>query len=199
MGTDKEEKTKVDDILQFFRNTKVTAVLIVVGLFLVGFNQVTEALENSLRRLGIIKTFNTSVETNRGQFSAKFVENAWNRMFWMRAYTEWVKIKIPESEQLMAYNKYITASEIWSSQLMNYYLWFDEYYPGSGKRELLQETIQPKLVGIGRAIRRLRFNSSSISDSLIIARVDSIQNLVNDVNNDFYLIVDQKQSAKRLL
>ena len=190
----KKDVNRVDKFILFFQNNKLSASIIVIGLFLIGFNTVTESGENTLRRLGLIKTFNTSTETSRGQFSSLLLENAWNRMFWMRVYTERVRLKAEIIEQQTAYQKYIDASETWSSRLMNYYLGLDEYYSGSNKRKILQEIIQPKFIQIGNLIRELKYRSDTISESMVIVKVDSIQNLVDDVNVDFYYLIDQKQN-----
>ena len=79
---------------------------------------------------------------------------------------------------------------------MNYYLGLDEYYPNSGKRNILQGTIQPKFIQIGNMIRSLKFRPDTLSSESIIQRVDSIQEIVSDVNADFYFLIDEKDKMQ---
>ncbi len=196
MANINNDTNRVDSIVKFFKNNKFSATIIVFGLFLIGFNQVADSGESILRRLGFIKTFNISTETGRGQFSAQLLENAWNRMFWMRAYSERVRLKADKTEQLIAYQKYIDATETWSSRIMNYYLGLDEYYSDSNKRQILERTIQPKFKQIGTLIRDLKFRSDTISDLSVTIKVDSIQKFVDNVNVDFYFLIDEKYKRK---
>lgn len=156
-----------------------------------GFDKISEAGENVLRRFRWIDTFDVS-NGKRGSFSAGLLENAWNRMFWMRVYSERVKLKASDSDKNLAWDKYITSSETWSSGIMNYYLGLEEYYPDSNKRAVLQETIQPKFLNIARKLAFLKYNEQHVSDSTRTALVKEIQTLVDNVNEDFYFLISRE-------
>jgi hypothetical protein len=192
MGVNQDNNTKVDILIRFFKNNKFTSVLIFVCLIIIGLRQVTESGDSILRTLGFAKKYNVDQATNRGKFSSSLLENAWNRMFWMRAYTERIRLNASKEELNNAYQKYIDASEKWSSNIMNYYLGLEEYYPNSEKRNILQDKIQPNFISVGKLISDLKYSLDTMPRERIINRIDSIQQQVNDINVDFYFLIDQK-------
>ena len=190
--TDKATKeTRVDTLIKFFQNNKFTSTLILFGIIIIGFGKVADSSDSILRKIGIIKSYNVNQSTNRGRFSSALLENAWNRMFWMRAYTERIRLNATPDEKKLAWQKYIDASEKWSSNIMNYYLGLDEYYPNSGKRIILENTIQPKFIKVAHMITALKYSLDTLPKDIAISKIDSIQSLVNDVNPDFYFLIDQ--------
>lgn len=188
--------TRVEKTIALIKNNKIYATLIVVGLIIISFSKVTESFDTTLRIIGLRKSFNINESSERGQFSAQLVENAWNRMFWIRVYSERVRLKAPQDEQIEAWKKYIDASEIWSSRIMNYYMGLDLYYANSGKREILEAQIQPKFIDIGIKMRELKYKFTFLDSTKIVNKVDSIQNLVDNINTDFYTLIDQKETNK---
>ncbi|MCF6404816.1 hypothetical protein L3C95_18095 [Chitinophaga filiformis] len=185
------KETRVDIIIRFFQNNKLTASMISLGIIIITTAQVIQSGDSILRTFGLRKYYDVNVATNRGRFSNILLENAWNRMFWMRSYTERVRLNAPSDEQRQAYQKYIDATEKWSSNIMNYYLGLEEYYPNTNKRELLESTIQPQFIRAGQMITGLKYGIDTMSKENIIAKVDTIQNLVNSLNPDFYFLIDQ--------
>jgi hypothetical protein len=196
MSDDTRKQTRVDILVRFFQNNKLTASLILLGILIIALAKVTESGDSILRRLGVVKTYNIDQATNRGKFSSTLLENAWNRMFWMRVYTERIKRNATLEEQKQAWQKYIDATEKWSSNIMNYYLGLEEYYPNSGKREILEGTIQPQFIRVGQMIAALKYAVDSSSREVLISKSDSIQSMVNDLNPDFYFLIDQPINKK---
>jgi len=66
------------------------------------------------------------------------------------------------------------------------------------KRELLQLRIQPRLAALGGEIEKLRCSSATVTDSATIVRINLLQAEIDSVNDDFYLLIDQKESGKAL-
>ena len=141
--------------------------------------------------MGVVKTYDIDQATNRGKFSSELIENAWNRMFWMRVYTERIRMDTSIEEQTQAWQKYIDASEKWSSNIMNYYLGLEDYYPNTDKRKILEYRLQPKFIKTAQMIARLKYSIDVASRESQISKVDSIQNIVNDLNYEFYFLIDQ--------
>lgn len=191
MGDKPQKETRVDVLLQFFHDNKFTAALIVTGLIVIGVAEVVESGDSVLRKIGLVKSYDVNQATNRGKFSSTLLENGWNRMFWMRAYTERIKLNASAEEQQDAYEKYIEASEKWSSNIMNYYLGLEEYYPSSNKRQILEGTIQLKFIEAAEVIRSLKFASDTLSARDKIIKIDLVQSIVSDINNDFYFLIDR--------
>lgn len=190
------KETRVDILIRFFQNNKLTAILILLGIIIMAVAQVAQSGDSILRTFGLRKSYDVNVATNRGKFSNTLLENAWNRMFWIRAYTERVRLNTSPDEQKQAYQKYIDATEKWSSNIMNYYLGLEEYYPNTNKRELLEGTIQPQFIKAGQMIANLKYGIDTMSKESIIANVDAIQNLINSLNPDFYFLIDQPAAKK---
>lgn len=192
MHAQKDTKdTKTDRAMRLLKNNKMVATLIVVVTIIIGFDKLSGSIDNILRTLGIKRTYVVDQDSDRGKFSSNLLENAWNRMFWMRVYAERVKVGATKEEQLAAWQKYVDATEKWSSNIMNYYLGLEQYYPNSGKRDLLEDTIQPQFINIATEIRQLRFNKVPILDSEALKKIDTIQWNIDSVNNDFYFLIDQ--------
>jgi len=189
-------ETRVDVLIRFFQNNKLTASIIFLGIFIIAFAKVTESGNSVLRTFGIVKSYNIDQATNRGKFSAALLENAWNRMFWMRVYTERIKLNSNSEEQKIAYQKYIDATEKWSSNIMNYYLGLEEYYPKTDKRIILEGTIQPKFREAAKMIQALKYSADTLQLESKIFKVDSIQNIVDNINTDFYFLIDQQIGKK---
>jgi hypothetical protein len=194
--TDKATETRVDVLIRFFQNNKLTASLILFGILIIALAKVTESGDSILRKLGIVKSYNIDQATNRGKFSSILLENAWNRMFWMRVYTERIRLNASTEDQKVAYEKYINATEKWSSNIMNYYLGLEEYYPNTDKRKILEGTIQPKFREAAKMIQILKYSNDMLLMDKKIMKVDSIQSIVDDVNMDFYFLIDQPVNNK---
>ena len=191
-----QNETRVDILIRFFQNNRLTSFLILLGIIIIAFAKVTESGDTILRNLGVVKSYNVDQSTDRGKFSTTLIENAWNRMFWMRAYTERVRLNASTEEQKQAWQKYIDATERWSSNIMNYYLGLEEYYPKSGKREILEKTIQPQFIKAGAMIVKLKYAVDTLPQDIKISKIDSIQNIVGNVNPDFYFLIDQPIDKK---
>lgn len=190
-------ETKTDKILKWVKNNIIIAIAIVFCITILATEKVISAVDTIARVTGLRKSYDVTENTERGRFSSALLENAWNRMFWMRVYTERVRVGAPKEEQLRAWQKYIDATEKWSSNIMNYLLGLEQYYPGSDKRSFLEDTIQPKLIEIGQMIRALKYPVDSISHNIVGPKIDSIQGKVDDVNNDFYSLIDQPNNPSK--
>ncbi|WP_149242838.1 hypothetical protein [Dyadobacter sp. 32] len=191
-----QNETRVDILLGIFQNNKLTAILILVGIVVITFAKVTESGDSILRTFGIIKSYNVDQATDRGKFSSQLIENAWNRMFWMRVYTERIRLNANSDDQNVAYQKYIDATEKWSSNIMNYYLGLEQYYPKTDKRNLLEGTIQPEFIEAAKMIQTLKLSADTLKFEIKIIKVDSIQYIVDNINRDFYLLIDQSVDMK---
>ena len=185
------KETKTDRLLKLLKNSKTIAIFIIVSSVIIGFDKFSISIDSILRTWGVKKTYVVNQDSDRGKFSSNLLENAWNRMFWMKTYTERIRLRATKEEQIEAWQKYIDATEKWSSNIMNYYLGLEQYYPDSQKRDLLEDTIQPKLIAIGVRIRQLRFPIDSLTKDEIVKKIDTIQLKVDSVNNDFYFLIDQ--------
>jgi hypothetical protein len=181
----------VDVLLNFFKNNVFTSVIIVVGLLLVSFAQVTESSNQLLRTFGLIHTYDVGQESARGRFSSALVETAWNRLFWMRNYAEKVKRRAPIQEQDKSWDKFMSATEKWSSNIMNYYIGLDEYYKDGKKRRNLEYTIQPMINRATALMVNLRYSVAALDSIAIIKDVAKIHKTVDSINYKLYSFVDQ--------
>ena len=199
MATPNDE-TRVDSELRYFKNNRFIAGLILIGLVIMGLSKVVESGDSILRILGIEKSYSVDMSTDRGKFSASLAENAWSRMFWMRAYIKRARINATQQEQNMAWQKNMEATEKWSSNIMNYYLGLEEYYPKTKKRIDLEDTIQPKFDRAGRMVSEIKFTLDTADRTRFIPQLDSMciraNNLIDTINTDLYSLVDYSIKKK---
>lgn len=191
MTTEKSKESRVDSIIGIFQNNKYSSTLILIGIIIISFSKVVDSGDSIARKLGLIKTYNVDASTNRGQFSSQLVKNGWNRMYWIRSYTERIRLKAKEEDLEKAWDKYMDATEVWSSNIMNYYLGLEEYYPDNSKRVQLQYDIQPLFIKVHKIMVTLRYKSDSLSNEEIVNNINSAQKIVDDINPKFCLLVDQ--------
>ena len=201
--------TRVDILLRFFQNNKFTSSLILLGILIIALAKVTESGDNILRKLGIVKSYDIDKATIRGKFSSDLLENINNRLFWVDSYTGRVRLRAATQEQDQAWQKYIEANEKWNSNLINYYLGLDEYYPNSGKRGTLEGIIQEDLRSIHSSLIDLRYNSGdlnyskiltqkdSIDWSRILLKLDSINAKINDIRPKIYSFIDKSEQQNK--
>ncbi len=193
MPNNQKEGTRVDILLAFFQNNKFTSVIIVMCLALIGLTKVTEAGDQLLRKCGIIKTYEVDQITERGRFSWEFTETAWNRLFWMRNYTERIRRNAPEEDKAISWQKLMQATEKWSTELMNYYIGLDTYYPKSDKRYILENKIQPSISTAMALIVNLKYDLKKLDSAGVQNRVKQIQDSIENVNISLYNLIDQKR------
>jgi len=187
---------RVDKLIKILRNGWLTAPIVVVGIFLISFGKVTDAVDHSLRELGLIHSYDVNLDTERGRFSSELIRNAWNRLFWTRTYNDRHLHNAPTEEQDKAWNKYIDALETWNSNLMNYYIGLDKYYKGSNKRDTLK-VIQQKLRLVAALMDTLRNNYPHFN----ALRLDSVSFRINrciddTINPVLYKMVDQPENIR---
>jgi len=198
MTNSKKEGTRVDFLLAFFQNNKFTSVIIVLCLALIGLGKVTESGDQLLRSLGWNKPYDVNQVTERGRFSWELIETAWNRLFWMRNYTERIRRKAPAADTELSWQKLMLASEKWNTEVMNYYIGLDTFYPDSHKRDTLENHIQPSINSTMKLIVELRYSLKSDSVDLK-NKIKEIQDSIEVVNNRLYHLVDQSLPKKKLL
>lgn len=187
-----KKATRVDLLITFFKNNPFTAIIIVFCLALIGFSNATESGEKLLRSFGIIKKYDVNLATERGRFSWDLIESAWNRMFWMRNYTERVRKRASADDQAKSWQKLMDATEKWSTELMNYYIGLDTYYQDSHKRDTLEVRIVPSINSAMQQIVDLRYTLSSLDSLEVENRVKKIQDSISEINIALYRFVDQK-------
>jgi hypothetical protein len=198
MTTTKQKKeTRVDALVRFFQNNKFTSVFILMGIIIIALSKVTESGDNILRTLGIIKTYSVNQESGRGKFSSQLCENSWNRMFWMRNVMFSIQRSKNKQEIGYAWQKYVDATEKYNSNLMNYYLGLDEYYPKTNKRQILEDTINPKFSQAALLLNELkcRYDTLQVGNKNLI--IKKALNLIDEVNADFYILMDQAPLVKK--
>jgi hypothetical protein len=189
-GTEKEG-TRVDFLLRFFQNNKISAVVIVLCLALIGLSKVVDSSNQLLRWCGIVETYDVNQVTARGRFSWELTETAWNRLFWMRNYTERIRRNAPTEDQAVSWQKLMQATEKWSTELMNYYIGLDTYYPESRKREILENQIQPSINAVMTNIVNLRYALPKLDSMAVETKVKEIKDSIEIVNIKLYDFVDQ--------
>ncbi|MGQ7856595.1 hypothetical protein ACUN24_20350 [Pedobacter sp. WC2501] len=191
-----KKRNQVDILIGFLQNNKFTGAIIFLGIILIAFAKVTESGDQLMRTFGLIKTYEVGQESPRGRFSAALIENAWNRIFWMRNYTRKVELGATKDEQAKSWDKLIQATEGWSSNLMNYYIGLDEYYPDGVKRKLLENVIQPKFEESTSMIVDIKYNMDSLNQAELGERITKVKNSVDLLNSELYHLVDQKEPNK---
>ena len=190
MAKEENTPTRIETIINNLKNDKWISYIILAGLIIISLGKVTESAETILRSAGIIKSYDVNQATNRGKFSSAFLENGFNRIFWMESYVGRIKRNAPAIDQEQAWQKYFESNEKWNSNLMNYYLGLQEYYPKSGKMEKVQQRIQPKFIRAHNIMLVLRYGRDTVSANKLTLYEDSILNITKDVRPDFYFIMD---------
>lgn len=131
--------TAVKDLVKEFeeraRRTPVFAALIILATIIIGTGEVESHWSEILVSLGIKKevALELSFQTAKGEFSRRFAELAWRRLFWTKNYVEKVRIGRPKDEQDYAWNKHLDTVADWSADIIVNINGFEEYYPKTGK------------------------------------------------------------------
>lgn len=192
-----ESKTKVDLLLAILQNNRFSALIIVFCIIFIGFSKVIESGNQIMRSLGIIQTYDVNQASERGRFSWELTEIAWNRLFWMRSYYQCVRLHATATEQAEAWQKLMDGTEKWSSNLVNYYIGLDTYYPGSHKRDTLENRIQPIFASVADDLLKLKYDLPKLDSIAVEKRLNTIGFEIDALNNKLYRFVDQTPSNKK--
>lgn len=171
----------VGKVKSWFGSNKIVAPVILLCAFFIWFDNVTGALENTLRRFNIIESFTMSKDTRAGDFSCKFFEDARYRLFWIKEYTEAFQNKNSTKEQESAFDKYINASANWSSQLNYYKYSVNDFYGSSEVAAILKDSIPSKFQKMDMLLKKLKYRTDTVSNSGSIKTINTLRGNVDSI------------------
>ena len=190
-----EKTTKLDSFIRWFKNHRIFSYVLLICISLITLNEFTDASDKLLRRVGIIKTLDVTSNNAKSELSQNIIRTAWNRMFWTRNYTEKIKRGASAIELKESWDKYMLATEKWSSEIMIYYISLDKFYPNTDKRAILENRVQPKFGKIASKMASLKYSlvdtTKNHSDL-----ANEIQNMNNELNFDLYFFIYEIESKK---
>jgi hypothetical protein len=123
---------------------------------------------------------------SKGAFSLQIVSTAWKRLFWTRNVIERIHLKAPQHEVEVAWGEYIEASEEWNTQLMGNLQLLEHYYPGSGKRKVLEQEIQPLFGSINEELIRIIYSPYPAKSQPTPKQLEHLKSRVDDLNRRLY-------------
>jgi hypothetical protein len=95
-------------------------------------------------------------DTTRGTFSRQLMQDAWNRLFWMRRYASSVENQLPLQSQDSAWQKYVESLERWNTNLMVNIVMLRQYYDDQRARRF-EDVIQVEFLSAHDCITKIRF------------------------------------------
>jgi hypothetical protein len=128
-------KDLVKEFEEWVHKTPVLAVPVILGTLVVGTGEVlshwSEILDffHPKKEVALELTFQTA----KGDFSRRFAELAWRRLFWTRNYLEKIRRDRALAEQDYAWNKHLDSVADWSADSIVNMNGFEEYYPNTNK------------------------------------------------------------------
>jgi hypothetical protein len=176
--------TRADITLNFLRNNWFSSIIIVLSTTLVGFSKVADAVDDITHYFHWGDHYDVDESTERGRFSAELLQTAEYRLFWMQAYCSSVKEMATAADQTIAWNKYQDANGKWNANLVSYFLGLDKYYPKTKKREMLEDSIQPKFHDTNELMEKIHYvakQNASKTDS--VYSIGLSRDLVQAVGN----------------
>lgn len=132
--------------------------------------------------------------SSKGAFSLQITRTAWKRLFWTRAVLQRVRLKAPREAVEVAWERYITASEGWNTDLMGNLQLLDRYYPGSGKRQILQGEIQPRFGKINDELVQIVYSVYSGGPEPSPGQLDRLKAQIDDVNRRLYAFTSDMET-----
>ncbi len=130
-----------------------------------------------------------AADASKGQFSRALTELAWRRLFWARVFAKRNEFGAPAAELGAAWSKLLDATEAWNSELMVNLQLLDHFYPGTGKRELLEGDLQDRWGSLDDLLRQLKYMADPSSSPAAADLRKKISSEADELNVALYRFV----------
>jgi hypothetical protein len=147
-------------------------ILVIGGLITYG---VGEAIKDSYQE-----------SRSKGAFSLQVVSTAWKRLFWTRTFIERVRLGASQEAVEAAWGEYVGASEEWNTQLMGNIQLLEHYYPGSGKRKIFSEEIQPLFGVINKQLVAIVYSPTPAGSRVSPQKLRYLDDQTDELNRRLY-------------
>lgn len=148
---------KMEDRL---RNEPILAAIILIGTLIIATGEVVENWSSIMIALGMKQELALQLATQgaKGDFSRKFAELAWARLFWTRNFAERTRRNVPKPDLDYSWNKHMDTVAAWSSELLVNINGFAEFYSNTDKPKTF-DAINQWFLGLEDLTVKLRFSS----------------------------------------
>jgi hypothetical protein len=175
-----ERKNLVHRAESRLRDEPIVALLILIGTLVVATGEVVENWSNIMIGLGIKQDLALQLATQgaKGDFSRKFAELAWARLFWTRNFTERARRNVPQPDLDYSWNKHLDTVAAWSSELLVNINGFEEFYPNTDKSKTF-DAINQSFRDLEVLVVDLRFSSDKGNAIKLIETINGQMDQLN--------------------
>jgi hypothetical protein len=179
-----KNETRLERMERWFRNEPIIAVVMLIGICVIGVSEVVKHGSDLLIAVGLKheKTLELAKDTAKAEFSRRLIELAWRRLFWTRNFVRRVELSRPPLELDYSWNKYLDSVADWSADLMVNINGLEQYYAGTEKPSQFN-AIQAKFLNLEDLLVKLRSVVSKSETPNLIAETKA---LIDEVNADLY-------------
>jgi hypothetical protein len=189
-------RSKSLNLLGKIRNYGLVTSLSAIIAFVVGAGSTADAI-SKLRSFLHPEPTPLMLANNsaKSEFSRRFTQDAWERIFWMHSYTARVKRDVSSVDIDYAWTKYFESTAQWNRDLMINYQALEDYYPNEQKGQVFISEIQPEFKRIHQMLVDMRYPEAPGLRNKKPEVCPELESAIDDLNSRLFLFVTLKNES----